>query len=242
MIMAFNNVADALVEQVCRQWERRREAGAREEAAMQEQPAFSIAIGREAGAGASSIAQEVGRRLGWTVYDRDLVERIAQEMGLRATLLESLDERHTSWLSESMQQFLSTTAGPYVSESAFFRHLAETILALGTHGECVIVGRGSGMILPAERTLRVRLVAPVKDRVARTAERLGQSLEAAAQHVQSLDHARARFVRDHFRKDPEDPRNFDLVLNTSRFSVHACADLIVDALHRLTENRLRSGT
>ena len=105
---------------------------------------------------------EIGRRLGWTVYDRDLVDRIAQEMGLRAGLLQSLDERHTSWMSEAMQQFLATTATPYVGESNYVRHLAETILALGTHGECVIVGRGSAMILPEETTLRVRLMAPFR--------------------------------------------------------------------------------
>jgi cytidylate kinase len=235
--MAIHSVTDPLVEQICQQWERRRQALTRQVAAAEAEPAFSIAIAREAGAGASFIAQEVGRRLGWTVYDRDLVERIAKEMGLRASLLESLDERHTSWLGDAMQQFLAGTAAPYVGEDAFVRHLAETILALGTHGECVIVGRGSAMILPAERTLRVRLVAPFRDRVAHTAARLGLSTDDAAARVQSLDHERARFVRDHFLKNPEDPRLFDMALNTSRFSVNGCADLIVDALHRLIQGR-----
>jgi cytidylate kinase len=239
--MSFSSVTDALVDQVCQQWERRRQARARESAAAQAEPAFAIAIAREAGAGATSIAAEVGRRLGWTIYDRDLVERIAREMGLRANLLESLDEHHTGWLGDALQQFFTTTAAPYVGEDAFFRHLAQTVLALGTHGECVIVGRGAALILPADRTLRVRLVAPLQDRVARTAARLGLSPEDAAARVASLDRGRAQFVRDHFLKNPEDPRLLDIILNTSRFPVSGCADLIVDALYRLREGRRAPG-
>jgi cytidylate kinase len=223
-----------LVDQAVRHWERRRQAAQKAAPERAVRP-FSIAIAREAGSGATAIAQEIGRRLGWTVYDRDLVERIAQEMGLRAGLLESLDERHTGWMSEAMQQFLSTTATPYVGESNYVRHMAETVLALGTHGECVIVGHGSAMILPEETTLRVRLVAPFRDRVARTAAVLNLSPDAAAQQVQQLDRERAHFIRDHFLKNPEDPRFFDMVLNTSRFSLNGCADLIIDGLHRMAD-------
>jgi cytidylate kinase len=232
--MAWESTTNMLVDQACRHWERRRQAARKIPAERAVRP-FSIAIAREAGSGATAIAQDIGRRLNWTVYDRDLVARIAQEMGLRANLLETLDERHTGWMSEAMQQFLSSTATPYVSESSLVRHLVETVLALGTHGECVIVGRGSAMILPEETTLRVRLVAPLKDRVARTAAVLNMDHAGAAKLVEQLDHERARYVREHFLKNPEDPRFFDIVLNTSRFSLNACADLIVDALHRMVE-------
>jgi cytidylate kinase len=235
--MALDRAADHLVEQAGRHWERRRQA-VRPEAEARVLRPLTIALAREAGAGASLIGAEVGRRLGWTVYGRDLVDRIAQEMGLRSNLLETLDEHHTSWLSDAMEQFLSTNATPYVGENAFVKHLVETILALGTHGECVIVGRGSATILPAETTLRVRLVAPFRDRVASTAARLRISIDAATERVSTLDRERARFVRDHFLKDPEDARSFDLILNTSRFSINDCADLIIDALHRLAEARL----
>ena len=123
--------------------------------------ALSIAISREAGARGSSVAREVGRRLGWTVYDHELLESIAREMKVRASLLESVDEKHKSWLEERVEAF---SAIPYVSENAFVRHLVETVLSLGVHGECVIVGRGAAHILPAATTLRVRLIAALDDR------------------------------------------------------------------------------
>src|SRR4051812_35661516 len=63
-------------------------------------PACTVAIMRQAGTPGTSVAREVGARLGWTVYDHELIELIAQEMGLRTSLLESVDEKHQSWLLE----------------------------------------------------------------------------------------------------------------------------------------------
>src|SRR3954451_10474791 len=106
--------------------------------------ALTIAISRQVGAGGTSIAAEVGKRLGWPVYDHALVERIAQEMHLRTKLLESVDERHTSWLTDCAESF---SQSPLVSTSAYVRHLIQTILSLGAHGSCVVVGRGAAQIL-----------------------------------------------------------------------------------------------
>jgi cytidylate kinase len=231
--MAHNAGRDALVERAAQHWERSRQQKRADVSPRPGRP-FTVAIAREAGSGASAVGQEVGLRLGWAVYDRELLEQIAREMGLRAGLLESVDERHVGWWTESVQQFLSATAPlPAVSESGYVRHLAETVLALGAHGECVIVGRGSAQILPPETTLRVRLVAPFKSRVARVARERGLSEAEAAHLVQDFDRERARFVRDHFQKDPDDPRNFDVILNTSRLAPPACADVIVQALREV---------
>jgi cytidylate kinase len=240
--MTIDIALDHLVDRACREWDRRKHQGVRESSPAAPPRPFSVSLGREPGAGAPEVAEEVGRRLGWAVYDRDLVEQIAREMGLRASLLESVDERHMNWLTESVQGFLTALASvPPVTESAYVRHLVETVLALGAHGECVIVGRGSAHILPPETTLRVRLVAPFDFRAARAARKHGLDARAAAQLLHELDRERVRFVRDHFHKDPEDPRSFDLVLNTSRVPVGDCADLILAALRRMQARATGAG-
>jgi cytidylate kinase len=86
---------------------------------------------------------------------------------------------------------------------------------------------------PAATTLRVRLVGPVADRVEAIRQRFGISQGEAAAWVERTDAERNRFVRDHFQADPSDPRRYDLVLNSSRFSTEECADLIGQALRRL---------
>jgi cytidylate kinase len=170
----------------------------------------------------------VGARLGWAVYDHELLERIAQEMGLRAKLLESVDERHVSWLQECLEAFASSSR---VSSSAYVKHLIETMLALSTHGGCVIVGRGAAQILPSATTLRVRLVAPLENRIRVMSQELGVSRTEAARRVEEIDRQRKRFIQEHFLHDPTDLQHYDLLLNTARFTVEECAALIVEALH-----------
>src|SRR5262249_21143810 len=118
---------------------RKTEAGDTAEPAVSP-PHFTIALSREAGAGGALVARAVGERLRWPVYDRELLERVAAEMGQRTDLLESLDEKRHGWLVECLEAFASA---PAVSEGAFVRHLLEALLSLAAHGDCVIVGRGA---------------------------------------------------------------------------------------------------
>jgi cytidylate kinase len=123
--------------------------------------------------------------------------------------------------------------GTFVSESEFVHQLVQTVLALGVHGECVIVGRGAAFILPAATTLRVRLVGPISERVKALSRKLNISESEAARQVRTTDRERNDFVQDHFLKDPTDPRNHDLVLNASSLSGAQNSELIVETLHRL---------
>jgi cytidylate kinase len=214
-----------------RRWQRREPVTVENEVApMPGPPAFTIAISREAGANGALVARAVAGRLGWQVYDRELLQRVAADMRVRLDLVESVDERRKGWLQEYLEAF---SGAPQPSEGAYLRHLLQTLLALSAHGQCVIVGRGAAQALPAATTLRVRLVGPREDRIRAIQQRLGLTPEEAARWVANTDSERGRFIREHFRKDPNDPQGYDLVLNTSRFSVPACAELIVEALHRL---------
>src|SRR6516164_3855750 len=152
-----------------RQWQNQQRRPEPVEALSPPAPrAFTIAISREAGANGSAVGRLLGERLGWPVYDYELVERIADDMGLRSTLLESVDEKRMSWLQECVASFSS---GRSVTESAYVRHLVQTLLTLALHGECILVGRGANVVAPPETTLRVRLVAPLRERIATVQKR-----------------------------------------------------------------------
>lgn len=206
------------------------QAAAREKGQAAAAPGFTIALSREVGARGTSVGRALGARLGWAVYDNEILERIAQEMKVRPGDLQRVDERHASLLNEFIESFGS---GPSVSEGAYVRHLSATLRALGARGECVIVGRGATHFLPPQTTLRVRLTATLDDRLATMSRELGVPRDQAARHVETTDRERVRFIKDYFHKDPTDPQNYDLVLNASRFSVEECAELIVEALRRL---------
>lgn len=197
---------------------------------------FTIAVSREAGTYGAAIAHEVGARLGWPVYDRELLQRIADDLGVRRSLLEAVDERRPGWLEDCLSGFASVSV---ISELAYFRHLVETLLSLAKIGSCVIVGRGATAALPMATTLRVRIVAPLAHRIAAVASEHGVSLDEAATRVETTDRKRNRFVASHFQIDPAKPEHYDLLVNAARFTAAESADLIIAALTRLREKPVR---
>ncbi|HTM56663.1 MAG TPA: cytidylate kinase-like family protein [Pirellulales bacterium] len=196
---------------------------------------YTIALSREAGALGTSVARELSKRLNWPVYDHELLEALAKDLGVGTRLLEEADEKPASWLKECVEAF---AAVPTVSGTTYFRHLLKALQTLSARGECVIVGRGAALILPPGTTLRVRLLATLEDRIAIVGRERHVSPAEAARYVETTDRARIRFIKDHFHKDPTDPQHYDLVVSTSRFSVVECADLILEAL-RLVQARHR---
>jgi len=200
---------------------------------------FSIAISREAGTRGPAVALAVSERLGWKVYDHELLELVARDLKVRVKLLEVVDERHITWLQECVEAF---AAVPAVREGKYVRHLIEILLSLATRGRCVIVGRGSPFVLPPATTLRVRLVAPLEDRIAVVSRERKLSRNEAARFVEVTDRDRARFVKMHFQRDSSSTRHYDLVLNTAQFSIDQCADLIVDAMSAKAREHTAQGT
>ncbi len=215
------------LDHLARHWATRRHAA--QQSGSRSPHAFTIALSREAGAQGTLVAREVGRRLGWPVYDHELLERIAQEMGLHSSLLETLDERRLHWMLEAFESFAGT---PSVSESAYVQQLIKTVLALGAHGECIIVGRGAAFVLPIRSTLRVRLVAPRQWRIRTLSQQLGITYQEAEPRVETIDRDRLASFRELFVKDPAAPYHYDLVLNVAEFSLANCAELIIEALQR----------
>lgn len=141
----MDRLNSVLLESACRRWESQREAADRERLSTAAPRAFTITISREAGTPGGSVAAELGRLLGWPVYDQELLQQIAREMGLRAKLLESVDERRQTWLRETIQASLASLASgsaAWASESSFVHHLVETVLALGARRVCDRRSRG----------------------------------------------------------------------------------------------------
>jgi len=189
---------------------------------------FTVTLSYEAGTPGHEVAAEVGMKLQWPVYEHELLEQIAHELHLPVAIVEEIDERRQSWLLECLEAFVSK---PELSESRYTRHLIALIHSLGAQGRCVIVGHGGAYILPPQSTLRVQLVGDPEDCIAAFSRRLHLDRHTAARKVEEINHERRRFIREHFHADPTTARHYDLVLNTSQWSLAECADFILQALH-----------
>ncbi|QEH35338.1 cytidylate kinase [Aquisphaera giovannonii] len=204
------------------------EEGREEQAAPRTVARFqNICVSRETGAGGGAIARMVGQRLGWKVYDQELLEAIAHRMELPVDDVRVFDELAPSvvqdWLLPLREEY-------YAPQEAYLDHLAKLLEAIGRAGESVLVGRGAGFLMPRETTLSVRIIAPIRHRALRLAERMGVSVWTARRAARDLDRRRAQFDRTMHRAVSGDPHNYDLVLDSHSLGLDIAAEVIVRAV------------
>jgi len=197
-----------------------------------------IAISREAGSRGGTIGRRVARRLGWPVYDQELLEYMAQESVARQNMLDTLPPAAAAWAEAQLQLLLRQE---HLSQQPSFINLARLVLALGSQGKAVLIGRGSGFILPPGTTLHGRIVAPLADRIAYMSQWLRLSVEEATERVRVRDERRTEFIRNHFNRQPEDVHQYDLVLNSSLLGEALCGELLVQAAQAVSAAGLPKG-
>jgi hypothetical protein len=219
---------DNLMSQRIAKWERRRQL-ARETAALAETQRPLVAISRELGSLGDQVARQVATSLDFDLYDKQLIEEIAQSAQVRAQVVESVgeqaQERITAWIGRQVD-------GGYFSSTDYLQHLSKVLLTVGQHGDAVLLGRGAQFILKPERTLRVRITAPFSLRASRVAASDRLSAQEAEIKVRTSDAARCAYCRWHFGEDTCSPQHYDLVLNSAFVSPANCAATIV-RLYRL---------
>lgn len=185
-----------------------------------------IVVSRETGAGGSEIARKVGGKLGWDVLDKEIVDYLAAEHGTPRSLVEFVDEKHISWIEDI---FASWIEGLGFTSSTYVHRLNHLLLLAAHHGNVVVVGRGARFILPPERGLSVRILAPLDFRVEQVLLQRGLSAKEARKFIETSDRQREAFVKEHFHHKAADPHVYDLVINVEKLLQDDAVDLIVDA-------------
>jgi cytidylate kinase len=192
------------------------------------QPRFSnVWINREAGSGSDIIARQVAARLNWTVYNEEFIEIISRRMKISPEMIRTLDELAPGMIQDWL---LPLREQHYAPQENYFEHLDHLIQEIGSLGSAVIVGRGAGFVLPAESTLRVRLIAPLPNRTGRLADRMGVSPRTAKRAARDLDRRRKQFDWALYRKDSDDPHHYHMTLDTNALGLSLCSDMITLAV------------
>jgi hypothetical protein len=186
-----------------------------------------LCISREAGAGGGLIAHVVGQELGWEVLDKNLLDRVAERFRCNRGMLELVDETESSWVYDVLGTWMDRKI---ITHDKYVACLGRVVLAAVRHGNVVLVGRGAQFILPREKGLAVRLIAPRKYRVERIIEREGLSQTEAGRLVDETDHGRREFAMRHFHQDIGDPHLYDLVINVERLGPDNAARQILAAV------------
>lgn len=187
----------------------------------------NVTVSRRPWSGGEELARQLADRLGWELFDRQIVDALHQDDALGKSVLEALDERLLG-LREDWMYHLFVPG--HMSTTAYVQRLSELVFSIAMRGHNVFLGRGASFIVPRDWRLAVLVTRGFETRVTRCMEALRIGHDAARREVAALDRTRADFVARSFRRDVDDPASHDLCLNLDSMSVEAGADVLIQAL------------
>ena len=191
-----------------------------------------ITIARQCGSGGHKIGELVAEQLGIPLYDKALVDIVAQRSGYSKETIEREGEYSTT---SFLYNIATGGLRPYQNEvripdqiNAFQTNL---IRELADQGPCVIVGRCADYILQdREDCLHVFVHGSPEDRFARVVQD-GRSDEAHARSfVLDRDKKRARYYKHITDQVWGASEHYHLCMDTTRLGVERCADIILACL------------
>jgi len=180
-----------------------------------------LTISREYGSGGREIGRRVADQLGYQYVDK---ERLFQDLGKGGgrwgKAARELDEVcPTVWERYDWQY------------RGYVAQVESLILDYAAGDRVVIIGRGGAFLLKGiPYCLRVRLVAPLEDRLERIMVQESLSRTAAARLIAQVDGDRACFIKSNYGVDWDEDRWYDMTLNTSALTYDRVVQILAAAL------------
>ena len=116
-----------------------------------------VTVSRQLGTGGRELARRLAERLGWQLFDKEIILAIAEQTHTREKIISRLDEKAIGMFDDLLARWFSADS---VGPSDFVREMMQVIWALARNGQAVLVGRGANWLLDPRYGLRVRIVAP----------------------------------------------------------------------------------
>jgi cytidylate kinase len=217
-----------MVEYQIQRWLAEQQQKRKQERALLDHPPPIVTISREAGALGTTLGHGVAERLGFHLWDQELVQRIAEQSGASEALLSTVDEQTRNAIEDLLAGILM---GDSFTEKEYLAQLMRVVHAIAQHGKAVVIGRGAQFVLAPEAALRVRVVGSLEARVRSLASSRGLSERDARVEVERIDRERSAFIRHHYRLDSADPHAYDLVVNSTTIPLERAVDVVVAAYH-----------
>ncbi len=190
-----------------------------------------ITIGREYGSGGKAIAEALAKDLGIKLYDKNLIELIAERHNIDPDVLEATDERISNPFFDPYISYGIDTAS---RSSRLFALQSNIIREAANEDSAIFVGRCANDILwEYPDVVRIFIYAPKLDRIQRIMVKEGIAEDLAAEKIiRRMDKARRSYYQFYTDKKWGSSEGMDLLINSSVLGIEGTAGLIEDFLAR----------
>ena len=192
-----------------------------------------ISIGRQCGSGGHEIGEKLAERFGLKLYDRNIIQLLAEDMKKDAESVAKMEERLTGLLPKRRGGFdaklkdlmnrLTPSDEMYLHERGIITRLAET-------ESFVIVGRGANDMMEGNpNALRLFIYAPESFRIPRVKEQYRLEFDDDAKaKMEQTDKARREYFEYYTGRVWGSYDHHDLMIDSSLLGVDGTVNLIAE--------------
>ena len=191
-----------------------------------------ITIAREYGSGGRYIGKLVAEKLGIKLYDKEIIEKMAETTGLSEEYIKDNEQKRNTLdnFNNGYYTGLNNSDELFIKES-------ELIKSLASKGSCVIVGRCADFILKDEKNiLKVFINSSMNNKIKRATEFYGMNENKAKKEIIKINKLRANHYKYYTDKNWSDPSNYDVCINSDSIGIDNTVNLIcnmVNSMHDL---------
>ena len=211
---------------------------------MMSTPITLLTLSHQYGSGGSLIARDLGQRLNWKVWDKEIVQTIASRQHVSKDYIETKDERVGSFIERVVESFgvggfeIAYNIPPplRLKDSQLARLTRTLIEEVAQEGSTIIVGRGGNCILANRpKTLHVFVFAALDARIERVMKVEGLTTDEAKRRITGMDKLRTDYVHKFYQAEWRDSDGYNLQLDSSVWGETGTADFIIRALEHHTD-------
>ncbi|MFV0527307.1 MAG: AAA family ATPase [Lachnospiraceae bacterium] len=185
-----------------------------------------ISVTRQFGSLGRMIAKQVAAKMGFEYYDREIIEKAAEEMGEPIYKLSEYDGHSYSTYGKMM---FPLGYGIRKKQKQLFEIEKRVITNLARTNDCVIVGRCSDYIMSEENIenhYSVFIYASYNARFHYCLDILGLTPEAAEVYMEKVDKAREQFYLEQTAEKFTSIKYRNLFVDSSAMSIEKTVELI----------------
>ena len=188
-----------------------------------------ITIAREYGSGGRYIGKLVAENLGIKLYDKNIIENMAEDTGLAEEYIEENGQKRNvlDVFNNGYYVGLNNADELFIKESEFIKKVA-------SEESCIIVGRCADFILKDNKnTIKIFINNSMENKVKRATEFYHMNKEKAEKEISRINKLRANHYKYYTEKDWKEPSNYDICINSDAIGIDNAVNLICDMVKNL---------
>ena len=194
---------------------------------------FVVTITRSCGSGGSIIANLLAKQLNIKVYDKELLKLASDDSVINERLFAMVDEDTKKSILYKVSkrvyngELIPPESNDFTSNDNLFNYQAKVLKELAKENSYIVIGRGADYVLRDNKNvIKIFVHANNEECILREMKRLGMERKEAEEWINKTNIYRGIYYRYHTGQKWRDAENYDLILNTSRFSYDECVEII----------------